>query len=68
MGKTLQEQLRELNALFVTDEPTPEATNHKESTTPQMRRWVVWRKNGKDYRKVCVMDTDGTAVGRVVML
>lgn len=67
MGKTLQEQLRELNALFKTTDPE-EATNHKESTTPQMRRWVVWRKNGKDYRKVCVMDTDGTAVGRVVML
>ncbi len=65
MGKTLQEQLRELNALFVTDEPTPEAP---EPPMPQMRRWVVWRKDGKDYRKVCVMDTDGTAVGRVVML
>lgn len=67
MGKTLQEQLAALNALFKTIDPE-EATNHKESTTPQVRRWVVWRKDGKDYRKVCVVDTQGDGVGRVVNL
>lgn len=68
MGKTLQEQLAALNALFVTDEPTPEAPNHKESTKPQVRRWVVWRKDGHDFKKVCLYDSLSESEGVVVRL
>lgn len=60
MGKTLQEQLRELEALFVN------LPKYDDVVEPQVRRWVVWQKRGNDYRKVCVMDTEGKAVGDVV--
>lgn len=49
MGKSLQEQLREVRSLVQKFEETKQAK-------PQVTRWVVWRKNGNDYRKVRMSD------------
>lgn len=49
MGKTLQEQLREVRSLVRKLEVPVVAK-------PQVARWVVWRKNGNDYRKVRLSD------------
>jgi hypothetical protein len=53
VGKSMQEQLQKIRCevrLLKYNEET--RTNNV-----QIRRWVVWRKDGKEFKKVCVYDS-----------
>ena len=64
MNTSMKEQLQkircEIGSSFETEAPF---TNEV-----QVKRWVVWRKNGQDYRKVCYYDSHGENHGKVVLL
>jgi hypothetical protein len=53
MNTSMQEQLRQIRCAV---------PKHQEQTRPQSlnvhtRRWVVWRKDGMEYKRVCVYDS-----------
>ena len=53
MGKSMQEQLQKIRCevrLLKYNEET--RTNNVHT-----RRWVVWRKDGMEYKRVCVYDS-----------